>query len=75
MALLGALLGWRMRKGGMLGAFMGTFAVLLLLYYPLFLLADSFYHRAVFSPEISAITPLLGLAVSCIVAYKWQKQC
>ena len=75
MAMLGALLGWRMRKSGLLGAFLGTFALLLFLYYPLFLLSDSLSLRPQLNPELAALVPLIGLFIACVFGSRWLRRC
>ncbi len=71
LALVGALLGWRLRRGGFLAAFAATLALLLLLYFPVFFLCDNLEEMDVLPPLAAAWLPLLSLVpVAAILMYK-----
>ncbi|MBL7007931.1 MAG: LptF/LptG family permease [Planctomycetes bacterium] len=63
LALIGALLGWRLRRSGVLSAFAAAFSVQLLLYYPVFYLGSSLAVSGTLSPAAGALLPVGGLAV------------
>lgn len=62
LALVGALLGWRLRKGGFLAAFAATLGLLLLLYFPVFFLCDNLEEMDALPPVLAAWLPLFSLA-------------
>jgi len=71
LAFVGALLGWRLRRGGFLAAFAATLALLLLLYFPVFFLCDNLEEMDVLAPLAAAWLPLLSLVpVAGILMYK-----
>ena len=71
LAFVGALLGWRLRRGGFLAAFSATLALLLLLYFPVFFLCDNLEEMDVLPPLAAAWLPLLSLVpVAAILMYK-----
>ena len=57
LAFVGALLGWRLRKGGFLAAFAASLGLLLFLYYPVFYLCDNFEEKGSLSPLVAAWLP------------------
>lgn len=61
LAFVGALLGWRLRKGGFMAAFAASLGLLLFLYYPVFYLCDSFEEKGTLSPLVAAWLPPLVL--------------
>lgn len=61
LALIGALLGWRLRRSGVLTAFAAAFGVQLLLYYPLFYLGSSMAAAGAVSPAVGALLPVGGM--------------
>ena len=61
LALIGALLGWRLRRSGVLTAFAAAFAVQLLFYYPLFYLGVALALAGSLSPAGGALLPVAGL--------------
>ena len=61
LALIGALLGWRLRRSGVLTAFAAAFAVQLLLYYPLYYLGVALTASGGLSPASGALLPVAGL--------------
>lgn len=72
-ALLGALLGWRLRKGGFLTAFSAALGALLMVYYPLHYLGESLSQLGNLSPFLAAWLPTLGLAGLVGGLYAWRK--
>lgn len=71
LAFVGALLGWRLRRGGFLAAFAATLALLLLLYFPVFFLCDNLEEMDALSPLAAAWLPLFSLVpVAAILMYK-----
>lgn len=61
LALLGALLGWRLRRNGTLAAFVAAFSFLLFGYYPLFYLGQTMFSAAWLGPARAAMVPFLCL--------------
>lgn len=61
LAFVGALLGWRLRRGGFLAAFAASLGLLLFLYYPVFYLCDNFEEKGSLSPMVAAWLPPLVL--------------
>ncbi len=61
LSLIGALLGWRLRRGGFLSAFAASLGLLLLLYYPIFFLCDNLEESGTLGPFFAAWLPLFAL--------------
>jgi lipopolysaccharide export LptBFGC system permease protein LptF len=61
LALIGAMLGWRLRKGGFVASFSSALSFLLLVYYPLFFLCDNLEEVDALSPFIAAWLPAVLL--------------
>ena len=61
LALLGALLGWRLRRSGTLAAFVGAFSFLLFGYYPLTYFGHTMFSTGVLDPATAATLPFFGL--------------
>ena len=53
LSIIGALLGWRLRKGGFVSGFSSALLFLLLVYFPLFFVCDNL-------EEVNALSPLLA---------------
>ncbi len=62
-ALLGALLGWRLRRGGFLAGFSSALIALLLFYYPLHFLGDALARLGTLHPVIAAWLPTMTLSL------------
>ncbi|MDP7061787.1 MAG: LptF/LptG family permease [Planctomycetota bacterium] len=74
LALVGALLGWRLRRGGFLAAFAATLGLLLFLYFPVFFLCDSLEEVGALPPLAAAWLPLFSLVpVGAFLMYKEQR--
>lgn len=69
-ALLGALLGWRLRRGSFLAAFAAGFGLVLTVFYPAFYLGDVLQQQEVLSPSWGAWLPVLALAPILLVLYR-----
>ncbi|MDP6849826.1 MAG: LptF/LptG family permease [Planctomycetota bacterium] len=63
LALLGALLGWRMRRGGIMAAFSVALGLLILVYFPLFHVGNSLQKTNALSPLFAACLPFVGMFV------------
>ncbi|MHC4380151.1 MAG: LptF/LptG family permease [Planctomycetota bacterium] len=61
LAFVGALLGWRLRKGGFLAGFAAALILLLFVYYPVFYLCDNFEEKGSLGPLTAAFLPLATL--------------
>ena len=61
LAFVGALLGWRLRRGGFLAAFAATLGLLLFLYFPVFFLCDNLEEMDALPPLVAAWLPLFSL--------------
>jgi lipopolysaccharide export system permease protein len=61
LAVIGALLGWRLRRGGFVASFSSALSFLLLVYYPLFFLCDNLREGNMLSPVVAAWLPALLL--------------
>jgi len=61
LALVGALLGLRLRRGGFLAAFSASLGLLLFVYYPVFFLCDSLEEVRALSPLVAAWLPITSL--------------
>lgn len=61
LAFVGALLGWRLRKGGFVSGFASALSFLLLVYYPLFFLCDNLEEIKALPPIVAAWLPALLL--------------
>lgn len=61
LALVGALLGWKLRRGGILTAFAAAFGVVLIVFYPLFYLGNGLEQTGTLDPVTAAFLPILGL--------------
>lgn len=57
LALIGALIGWRLRKGGFVSGFASALSFLLLVYFPLFFLCDNLEEIDTLSPFVAAWLP------------------
>jgi lipopolysaccharide export LptBFGC system permease protein LptF len=57
LAIIGALLGWRLRKGGFVSGFSSALSFLLLVYFPLFFLCDNLEEVNTLSPLVAAWLP------------------
>ncbi|RMH05500.1 MAG: LptF/LptG family permease [Planctomycetota bacterium] len=68
LALLGAMLGWRLRRSGILTAFGVAFAVQLLVFYPLFSLGQTLTAGGLLAPAAGALLPIAGLALVLVAA-------
>lgn len=62
-ALLGALIGWRLRRGGFLTGFAAALGVLLAVNYPLHFLGEGLARNGVLAPLYAAWLPVIGLLV------------
>lgn len=63
LALTGALLGWRLRRGGMLAGCGASMALLVLIYYPAHSLGEGLFKSGRLQPAIAAWLPLAALLV------------
>ena len=63
LALVGAVLGWRLRRSGLLAAFAAAFAVLLLVFYPLYYLGSGLHHNGALPAAPAALMPVAGLVL------------
>jgi len=61
LAFIGALLGWRLRKGGFLAGFAASLMLLIFVYYPVFYLCDSFEETGSLNIYVAAWLPSLLL--------------
>ena len=61
LAFIGALLGWRLRKGGFLAGFAASLMLLLFVYYPVFFLCDNFEENGSLNIYVAAWLPSLVL--------------
>ena len=61
LAIIGALLGWRLRKGGFVSGFSSALLFLLLVYFPLFFLCDNLEEVNALSPLVAAWLPAVLL--------------
>jgi lipopolysaccharide export LptBFGC system permease protein LptF len=61
LALTGALLGWRLRRGGMLAGVGASFALLVLVYYPAHSLGEGLFEAGRWPPVLAAWLPFLAL--------------
>lgn len=61
LALIGALLGWRLRRGGMLAGFGAAMALLVLIFYPTYYLGEGLFDNEVLPPIPAAWLPFLVL--------------
>ncbi len=67
-ALLGALIGWRLRRGGFLTGFAVALMVLLLVYYPVQFLGEGLLRSGRLGPALAAwLAPLCLLPISLIL--------
>jgi len=74
LAFVGALLGWRLRRGGFLAAFAATLGLLLFLYFPIFFLCDNLEEMDALSPLAAAWIPFFSLVpVGVFLMYKEQR--
>ena len=62
-ALLGALLGWRLRRGGFLAGFAVALMALLVFYYPLHFLGDALARLGMLNSGIAAWLPTMTLSL------------
>ncbi len=67
LALLGAMLGWRLRRGGFLTAFAASFAVLITVFYPLYYAGNALVRSGGLSAPLGAWLPVLGLLPVLVV--------
>ena len=65
-ALLGALIGWRLRRGGFLTGFATALGVLLAVNYPLHFLGEGLARGGAMPPSIAAWLPVIGLFIVVI---------
>lgn len=65
-ALLGAMIGWRLRRGGFLTGFAIALLIMLLVDYPLHFVGESLGRSGTLSPMWAAALPFLG--ISTVVA-------
>ncbi len=61
LALLGAVLGWRLRKGGVLAGFGASIVLLVLLFYPAYYLGEGLFAGGAMPPTPAAWLPFLVL--------------
>ena len=61
LAVLGALLGWRLRKGGVMFAFSVALGLLILIYFPLFHIGNSFQKTGLLGPFLASCLPFVGM--------------
>lgn len=61
LALIGALLGWRLRRSGFLAAMAASLGMLLLIFYPAYFLAEGMYKAGTLPPLIAAWVPIAVL--------------
>jgi len=59
LAVVGALLGWRMRRGGALAGVGVSMALLVLVFYPAYSLGEGFYKSGSWPPWLAAWLPFL----------------
>jgi lipopolysaccharide export LptBFGC system permease protein LptF len=62
-AMLGALIGWRLRRGGFMTGFAAALLVLLVVDYPLHFLGEGLMRAEKLSPVVAAWMPMSGLLV------------
>lgn len=58
LALIGALLGWRLRRGGFLAALAASLAMLLMVFYPAYFLAEGMHKAGTLDPVLAAWLPI-----------------
>ncbi len=61
LALLGALLGWRLRRGGMLAGFSAAASLLILLFYPAYYLGEGLFDGGFMAAVPAAWVPVAAL--------------
>ena len=61
LALIGAMLGWRLRRGGILAGFGAAMALLILVFYPAYYIGEGLFDNAVLPPVFAAWIPFLAL--------------
>jgi lipopolysaccharide export LptBFGC system permease protein LptF len=61
LAVLGAMLGWRLRRGGMLAGFGAAMALLILVFYPTYYLGEGLFDNGGLPPVFAAWLPCLVL--------------
>ena len=61
LAVIGALLGWRLRRGGFVASFSSALSFLLLVYYPMFFLCDNLEEIDALPPVVAAWLPVIIL--------------
>ena len=67
LAAIGALLGWRLRRGGFLAALSASLGLLLLIYYPVFFLAKGMQKSGALGPLVAAWLPIAVLMPVAVV--------
>jgi len=70
-ALLGAFIGWRLKRGGFLSGFAVALLAMLLVDYPLFFLGEAMGRNGVLSPVISAWLPVAGITM-VVLGLAWK---
>ena len=70
LSLIGAMLGWRLRKGGFVASFSIALSFLLLVYYPLFFVCDNLEEIDALSPFLAAWIPSLALLPVFFLLYR-----
>lgn len=58
LALIGALLGWRLRRGGFLAALAASLGMLLMVFYPAYFLAEGMHKAGTLDPVVAAWVPI-----------------
>lgn len=66
-ALLGALIGWRLRRGGFLTGFAAALGVLLAVHYPLHFLGEGLSRSGQIEPSLAAWLPAAGISLTVLV--------
>nr|MBC8406197.1 LptF/LptG family permease [Planctomycetota bacterium] len=73
-ALLGAVIGWRLRRGGFLTGFAVALFIMLLVDYPLHFLGENLGRSGILPPALAASLPVFGIfLVVSGLAYKGRR--
>ena len=73
-ALLGAFLGWRLRRSGFMEGLAVAFISLLLFYYPVHFLGESLSRLRLLDPVLSAWLPTLTISFFVGVLFYWNRK-
>lgn len=70
LSLIGAMLGWRLRRGGFVASFSIALSFLLIIYYPLFFVCDNLEEIDALSPFLAAWLPSIALIPISFLLYR-----